>query len=365
MTTTTATTTARVGLVRSRSSAARLAAQGTQLLGVGGFFILMVIFFTIESSRFFVGSNAVNILSNLAPLAVVALGQSLVLISGGFDLSVAGAAPLGGIIYVSACNHGSSAPEAIALAVLSGMAIGVVNGGIITRLGINPLITTLATVSITEGLAFTVTNGVTITLNNPNKAGLDINFLGIPEYVWVMIVMSVATFVLLRYSVFGRMLYSMGGNREAARLAGLRTDLITVSAYVISGGFAAFAGVILAEQLLAGAPTVASNEGLQSITAVILGGASLTGGSGGIPGSLLGVAVLGVVSNGLALMQVQTFYQQIATGAILLLAVGLGQLRGVVEHAVWARSREVQAAAGEEPAGPVAAAAPSETQRAP
>lgn len=335
------TSIARRGPGISRQTASRLAAQGTQLLGVGGFFILMVIFFTIESSRFFVGSNAVNILSNLAPLAIVALGQSLVLISGGFDLSVAGAAPLGGIIFVSACNHGWSAPGAIALAVLSGMAIGVANGGIITRLGINPLVTTLATVSITQGLAFTVTNGVTITLNNPNQAGLDTNFLGIPQYVWVMIVMSIVMFVILRYSVFGRMLYSMGGNREAARLAGLRTDLITVSVYVISGGFAAFAGVILAEQLLAGAPTVASNLGLESITAVILGGASLTGGSGGIPGSLLGVLVLGTVSNGLALMQVQTFYQQIATGVILLLAVGLGRLRGVVTRTVWARSRTV------------------------
>ena len=156
-----------------------------------------------------------------------------------------------------------------------------------------------------------------------------------------MVVLSVITFVVLRYSVFGRMLYSMGGNREAARLAGLRTDLITVCVYVISGGFAAFAGVILAEQLLAGAPTVASTIGLESITAVILGGAALTGGSGGIPGSLLGVAVLGTVSNGLALMQVQTFYQQIATGVILLLAVGLGRLRGVVARAVWARSRTI------------------------
>lgn len=359
------TTIAHRGPRVSRQTAAGLAAQGTQLLGVGGFFILLVIFFTVESSRFFVGSNAVNILSNAAPLAVVTLGQSLVLISGGFDLSVAGAAPLGGIIYVSACNHGFSAPEAIALAVLSGMAIGVANGLIVTRLGINPLITTLATVSITQGLAFTVTNGVTITLNNPSQAGLDNNALGIPVYVWVMAGMSLVTFVVLRYSVFGRMLYSMGGNREAARLAGLRTDLITVSVYVISGGFAAFAGVILAEQLLAGAPTVASTIGLESITAVILGGAALTGGSGGIPGSLLGVAVLSAVSNGLALMQVQTFYQQIATGVILLLAVGLGRLRGVVERAVWARSRAVVASDQQEAVAEPMAAAVGEKPRAP
>jgi ribose transport system permease protein len=325
----------------SRQTAERAAVQGTQLLGVGGFFIAMAIYFAIEAPNFLVGSNFVNILSNLAPLGIVTLGQALVLISGGFDLSVAGTAPLGGIIFVSACNHGDGVVVAIALAVLAGMGVGIVNGLIITKLGINALITTLATVSITQGLAFTVTNGVTITLNNPNQAGWDTNWLGMPQYVWVMFALSIVGFVILRYSVFGRMLYAIGGNREAARLAGLRVDVITISAYVISGGLASLAGVMLAEQLLAGAPTVASTEGLQSITAVILGGASLAGGTGGIPGSMLGVLVLGTVANGLALMQVQTFYQQIVTGAILLLAVGLGQLRGFVQRAVWARSRDV------------------------
>jgi ribose transport system permease protein len=325
----------------SRQTTERIAVQGTQLLGVGGFFILMVIYFAVESPQFLNSSNANNILSNLAPLGIVTIGQALVLISGGFDLSVAGTAPLGGIIFVSACNHGDGVVVAIALAVLAGMAVGVVNGLIITRLGINALITTLATVSITQGLAFTVTNGVTITLNNPNQAGLDGNWLGTPQYVWLMLALGIVGFVLLRYSVLGRMLYAIGGNREAARLAGLRVDVVTISAYVLSGGLASLAGVVLAEQLLAGAPTVASTEGLQSITAVILGGASLAGGSGGIPSSLLGVLVLGTLSNGLALMQVQTFYQQIATGLILLAAVGLGQLRGIAARAVWARSRDM------------------------
>ena len=184
---------------------------------------------------------------------------------------MAGAAPLGGIIYVSACNHGFSAPEAIALAVLSGMAIGAANGLIVTRLGINPLITTLATVSITQGLAFTVTNGVTITLNNPNQAGLDNNALGIPVYVWVMAGMSLVTFVVLRYSAFGIMLDSMGGNREAARLAGLRSRPDHGERVRDQRRVRRVSGVILAEQLPAGAPTVATTIGLESITAVILG----------------------------------------------------------------------------------------------
>lgn len=159
-----------------------------------------------------------------------------------------------------------------------------------------------------------------------------------PRYVWTLFVLAIITFIALRYTVFGRMLYSVGGNREAARLAGVRVNAMTITVYITSGILSGFAGVLLAQQLLAGAPSVGSTEGLQSITAVILGGASLAGGTGGIPGTLLGVLVIGTVSNGLALMQVPTFYQQIATGAILLLAVGLGRLRGLVERAIWARS---------------------------
>jgi ribose/xylose/arabinose/galactoside ABC-type transport system permease subunit len=125
------------------------------------------------------------------------------------------------------------------------------------------------------------------------------------------------------------MIYSIGGNREASRLAGIRVDLITTSVYVISAGLSTFAGGMLAQQLLAGAPTVGANSALNSIAAVILGGASLSGGVGGIPGTIVGVLVLGTIANGMALMQVPSFYQQIATGAILLLAVGFGRLRAI------------------------------------
>jgi ribose transport system permease protein len=328
--------------------------NGSQLLGVGGFFLALLIFFSFRAQNFAQTSNLLNILSNVAVVGVVALGQAYVLISGGFDLSVSGTVPLGGIIYVTACNDGYGMYAAAGLAIAAGLGVGLANGLIITQIKINPLITTLATLSIIGGLAFVVSNGITITLNNPNLAPLGNNFLGVQITIWLFFAFSIVMFLILRYTVFGRMLYAMGGNREAARLAGLRVDVVTTGVYMISGGLSSFAGVMLANQLLAGAPTVASSANLQSITAVIVGGASLTGGTGGIPGTVLGVLVLGTVANGMTLMQVPTFYQQIATGAILLLAVGLGWVRGHVQDAVWKRSRYEEVVQSESSGGETA-----------
>jgi len=333
----------RVGALSARlgpEKLERMAVHSAQLLGVGGFYIALVIFFSLKADNFLTSPNWVNILSNISVIGIVSLGQALVLISGGFDLSVSGTLPLGGIIYTTACNNGHGVLLSTLLAVGAGVGVGVANGLIITKVQINPLVTTLATLSITAGLAFTVSNGLTLTLNDPDKAPLGNEFASLPLWVWTMIALSVVAFLVLRYTVYGRMLYSLGGNREATRLAGLRIDTITTSVYMISGGLASFAGVMLVHQLLAGAPTVGSTAALESITAVILGGASLAGGTGSIPGTLLGVLVLGTVSNGMALMQVQTFYQQIATGVILLLAVGMGRLRGIVEQAVWRRPQQ-------------------------
>lgn len=310
------------------SGRTRLALGAMQGLGLGGFYVLVLIYFSIEAAPyFFTESNAVNILSNISVIGIVTLGQALVLIAGGFDLSVAGTVPLGGVIFTMLINRGLNIPEAWVIAVLAGCGIGMSNGLIITRIGINPLVTTLGTLSITVGLAYVVTNGETVAFKDLNQGPIDNVVAGMPLYVWTMILISIVAFLVLRFTVFGRMIYAIGGNREASRLAGLRVDLVTTSVYVISGGLGAFAGVMLAQQLLAGAPTVGQTAALTSIAAVILGGASLSGGVGGIPGTLVGVLVLGTIANGMALMQVPAFYQQIATGGILLLAVGFGRLR--------------------------------------
>lgn len=309
------------------SGRTRLALGAMQGLGLGGFYIIVLIYFSISAPYFFSTTNAVNILSNISVIGIVTLGQAYVLIAGGFDLSVAGTVPLGGVIFTMLINRGVNIPEAWVIAVLAGCGIGLANGLIITRVGINALVTTLGTWSITVGLAYVVTNGETVEFKDLNQGPIDNVVAGMPLYVWTMIAISLIAFVVLRFSVFGRMIYAIGGNREASRLAGIRVDLVTTSVYMISGALGTFAGVMLAQQLLAGAPTVGANAALSSIAAVILGGASLSGGVGGIPGTVVGVLVLGTIANGMALMQVPSFYQQIATGAILLIAVGFGRLR--------------------------------------
>jgi ribose transport system permease protein len=304
---------------------------GIQALGIGVFYVIILIYFSVQADHFLEYSNFTAILANVAVLGIVSIGQAFAIISGGFDLSVSGTLPLGAVAYANFVNDGMAYPLAAVLVVLIGGGVGLVNGFVVARLGINPLITTLATLSIASGLAFTITNGLTLPFENL-EAGVwgDTAFKNIQYGVIALAVLSLAGFIVLRYTVYGRTLYAIGGNLEASRLAGIRVNLATGSVYVISGACAAFAGVITASQLLAGSATVGIDANLRSITAVILGGAALTGGVGGIPGTLLGVLLLGTIVNGMALMQVQTFYQQIATGCVLLLAVGFGRLRALM-----------------------------------
>jgi ribose transport system permease protein len=302
-----------------------------QVFGIGTFYLVVLVFFSFASPYFFTYSNATNILTNVAVIGIVAMGQSLAVISGGFDLSVAGTLPLGAVVYAILINMGVPIPVAMLAVVVVGAAVGLVNGLIITKGKINPLIVTLGTMSIAGGLAYTVSNGVTVSFQNFEAGVLADHFMpGVSWYVLLFIGVAVATAALLRFSIFGRMIYAVGGNAEASRLAGIRTDRVIIGVYLLCGAFAALAGIVVSSQLLAGSATVGSDAALSSIAAVVLGGASLSGGVGGIAGTLIGVLILGTVANGMALLQVPAFYQQIATGLILLMGVGFARLREVL-----------------------------------
>ncbi|MDC9822777.1 ABC transporter permease [Devosia sp. ZB163] len=302
-----------------------------QVFGIGTFYLVVLVFFAFASPYFFTYSNATNILTNVAVIGIVAMGQSLAVISGGFDLSVAGTLPLGAVVYAVLINAGVPIPVAMLVVVLAGSAVGLINGLIITKIKINPLIVTLGTMSIAGGVAYTVSNGVTLPFANYDAGILAEHFMpGVAWYVLLFVGIAIATAALLRFSIFGRMIYAVGGNAEASRLAGIRVDLVTIGVYLFCGALAAVAGIVVASQLLAGSATVGSDAALSSIAAVVLGGASLSGGVGGIAGTLIGVLILGTVANGMALLQVPAFYQQIATGLILLMGVGFARLREVL-----------------------------------
>ncbi|MDF3041460.1 MAG: inner-rane translocator [Thermomicrobiales bacterium] len=302
-----------------------------QVLGLFAFYVAIIAFFSIRSEQFLSYSNSINILSNVSVIGIVSVGQALTLISGGFDLSVSGTVPLGAVVFTKFINSGTPIVPAMAVTILLGAFVGLGNGVLITRIGINPLIATLGTMSITQGLAQTITGGLTESFTNLDAGILaESSFGTVPNHIWVLVIVSVIAFLILRFTVYGRSIYTIGGNREAARLAGLRVDLITISVYMICAALASLAGIIVASQLLAGSATLGTASALTSIAAVVLGGASLAGGKGGIGGTLIGVLILGTLANGLALLAVPAFYQQIATGVVLLLAVGLGRLRSLL-----------------------------------
>lgn len=315
------------GRPRSRFSATSLSGLMSRLsltLFLGG----LLLYFSVSADRFATTNNAFIILSDIAVIGIVSIGQTLAIVSGGFDLSTSGMVPLGSIIFAEFLNSGYGLAFTLLITLVIGALVGAINGLIITKLGINPLITTLGMLSITGGTAASIANGVSIPFDNPVSNFLGDNAAGnIANDVWIFLGLILVTALVARFTVFGRSLYSIGGNREASWLAGIKVDRVTTTVYILSGTLSALAGAILASQLLTGSTTVGTDSALTSITAVVLGGGSLSGGVGSIGGTVIGVLVLGVFRNGLALKHVAPFYQQIATGLILLLAVAFSQLR--------------------------------------
>lgn len=298
-----------------------------EMVSLALFLFLLGLVFSLLSNEFLTSSNMIGIASNSAAIGIVCIGQTFVIISGGFDLSVGGVIPLATVVFALRVNHGTPFILALIEVLLCGAAFGVGNGLIVAKGRISPLITTLATTSIAGGLAFSISSGLSVPYNNVHDGVLaDRGPLQIPNQVTIFAAVVVIGFVCLRYTSYGRSVYAVGGNSEASRLAGMRVDALLVSVYAFSGVLAALGGVVLSSQLLSGSGTIGTDSALTSITAVVLGGAALAGGVGSVWGTLLGVLILGVLSNGLAILHVSSFYQTIATGVVLLIAVGLGRL---------------------------------------
>lgn len=296
-------------------------------LGLLGIFALLIIGLSLKSPYFLSVNNFLNILVEASTIGVIAIAMTMVIVSGGLDLSVGSVVALTGVL-VAQLSHQMPIGGAVAIAVLCGLAFGVFNGIAITRVGINPLIATLGTLSIARGLALVFSKGQSQSIDHEGFRFLGTGYVaGIPLPVIVMLVLYALVAWIMRATVFGRSIYAVGGNAQASRLAGLSVTRLQMTVYILSALSAVLGGLFLAAQLGAGAPAGAAGIELSVITAVILGGTSLSGGKGTILGTLLGVLILGTLNNGLTLLNISSNYQEIARGVVLLLAVALDQLR--------------------------------------
>lgn len=292
------------------------------------FYIALLVVFTVLSPFFMTTRNMLAIGSNVAFIGLMASAGTPLIIAGGLDLSVAAIAGLTGVTIAIIHGAGVNVWIAVLAAVALGGLVGMVNGLFATRLKLNPLIVTLGMMSIVSGTALILTGGLTRALMVPgfNWIGQG-RVLDVPVPLILMAVAYLCLAVLLARTRFGRFVYAAGGNAEASRLIGLPVERVQMILYVISGVSGAIAGTMLAAQLGAAAPNAASTHLLTVIAAIILGGTSLYGGRGSVWGTLLAVLILGTLNNGLTLLNVSSFWQDVTRGAVLILAVSLDQIR--------------------------------------
>ena len=292
------------------------------------FYIALIVVFSVLSPFFLSVRNMLAIGTNVAFIGLMAAAGTPLIIAGGLDLSVAAVAGLVGVVIALLNAAAVYVWLAVIIALLLGALVGVVNGLFATRLRLNPFIVTLGMMSIVSGSALILTGGLTKPLMTPgfNWVGQG-RLFGVPAPLILMIVTYLVLSVILARTRFGRFVYATGGNTEASRLIGLPVERVQVTLYAVSGVSGAVAGTMLAAQLGAAAPAAAAPHLLTVIAAIILGGTSLYGGRGSVWGTLLAVLILGTLNNGLTLMDVSSFWQDVTRGVVLMLAVSLDQIR--------------------------------------
>ncbi|MEW6745492.1 MAG: L-arabinose ABC transporter permease AraH [Planctomycetota bacterium] len=277
---------------------------------------------------FLTAFNMVSLALSVSTVGMVACTMLFCLAAGDFDLSVESVVAFSGVLAAVVINATGSVGAGIAAALLAGALIGLANGCIITKLKINALITTFATMQIVRGLGYLVSGGTAVGINSESFFGLgSSSFLGIPTPVWITLASFALFGLLLNRTVYGRNALAIGGNAEAARLAGVAVDRTKITIFAVQGLMAAFAGLVLASRMTSGQPRASEGFSLDVISACVLGGVSLSGGVGTMLGTVVGVFIMGTVQNGMNLLNIPTFYQYIVRGTILLLAVLLDRLK--------------------------------------
>ena len=286
--------------------------------------VIVCVGLAILSPDFRTVGNLLDVMRQVSINAVISFGMTLAILLGGIDLSVGSVLAVSSVLTALLMKGGHGAVVATTVGLVAGAAMGSLNGVVIAKGKVAPFIATLGTLTLLRGLALVLSKGSPISnfssdLFSLLGGGYLIHLIPLPV-VWMLIVFALFWFILTR-TVFGRHVYATGGNSEAARLSGVKTDRVQILVYTISGAMAAAAGVILTSRLDSAQPTAGAGYELDAITAVVLGGTSLSGGRGWIFGTLVGALLIGVLNNGLNLIGVSAFYQQVAKGAVILIAV--------------------------------------------
>jgi ribose transport system permease protein len=290
------------------------------------FLIAESVYFALRSQYFLGWDNWLNIFTAVAVIGVVAAPGTMLMSAGQIDLSVGSVTAFTSVIIAYfTVNHGLGL--SLTIAVLAAIGVGVLNGFLVTVLEVNALITTLGTLAAFRGLSNVIANGQTVPVNNFSWIGTDRPFFNIPVPVILLLLVMAFVWALMRYTVYGRSMYAIGSNPSAARLVGVLTKRFIFFGFILSAAACALSGIILTSQLGVGSGLFGVGMELSVVTAIVLGGASLSGGRGSIVGTLVGLVIIGILNNGLTLTGVNPFWQDVARGTLLIAAVSFDRLR--------------------------------------
>jgi erythritol transport system permease protein len=312
----------------------------------------VIIFFAIFAPNFMSTANMILMSKHATQNAFLAIGMTFVIITGGIDLSVGSIVGLCGMVAGGLILYGIELPigytvyfnvvEVAVIVIMVGIAIGVINGLLITRLNVAPFIATLGTLYMARGFALLYSDGQTL----PNLVGRpDLgnqgfgylgsgNILGLPVSVWVLIAVALGAAYFARYVPLGRHIFAVGGNERAARMSGIRVNRVKMFVYMFSGFCAAIVGLVISSELMASHPATGTNLELNAIAAAVLGGTSMSGGRGTIGGTIIGAFVIGILSDGLVMMGVSSFWQMVIKGLVIIVAVVVDQAQRRLQQRV-------------------------------
>ncbi|MDR2053683.1 MAG: ABC transporter permease [Treponema sp.] len=301
--------------------------KGQTVLQRFGLLLVIVLLSTIMSivrPVFLTSGNLVNVLRQVSMNGILAVGLTFVILTGGIDLSVGAIVAVTSVIAGRLMEEGHSIGLAIAMGMTAALLFGLFNGFLIAVGGLPPFIATLSSMTIARGFALVYSNGRPYLIQK--EAFLAIgkgSSFGVPNPIWILLVVCLIAYIMLNFTVFGRHVYAFGGNKQAARLAGVRTKMMEISVYTISGFLAGISAIILSARISSGQPTAGQSYELDAIAAAAIGGTSMIGGSGTLGGTIMGFIIIGIMINSLTLLGVSSFYQQIVKGIIIIGAVML------------------------------------------